>query len=575
MGAGGVEKAHENNSQRKEIPVGVIELSQNLKMLEKEKERIYSLLPKDQYLCPKCGDVPELLNIYSDNGYIEFDCKIDGKILLKVDEYFKNLYDSQLTYFNTKCSKCNKIQSDNKTKIFQFCYKCQQDYCFDCVNNKNKHSLNHLEECIPINEKKTRCPEHFKEGKFTKFCQDDKTNLCNILANKKHKGHNHTDFYKIQPCKEIIIEKNKMLADMIIFNEIILKTYEDFPDNYYHIKNVEYLAKSIEQENLRDKNELENLSQKLEAYQSDLKKKKENIQKFKNKFDVALTGIEQNLSLPNKGLMDSDIEILLNINFKRLLEINLSNNKIKTIEFLLNLNTALLDTIKLGDNEIKEIKTLELINLLNLTELDLKNNIIQDPSPLLNLKNECLELLRIDGNNEIDMTLSSFKQVLKKYTKSKLIYIAMTFDQFNEKYKCKISNNVKEINLSDKQCKNDVLKELYILSHNYDEVENLILRNCEIDDISYLSKISFSKLKILDLSLNNIKNIENIPKMKIDKLKQLFLDNNKITYISPLMILKANLEILTIKDNEFKMEDAKFIIDELKKKMKGINIDLN
>ena len=73
---------------------------------------------------------------------------------LKVDEYFKNLYDSQLTYFNTKCSKCNKIQSDNKTKIFQFCYKCQQDYCFDCVNNKNKHSLNHLENVFQLMRKK-------------------------------------------------------------------------------------------------------------------------------------------------------------------------------------------------------------------------------------------------------------------------------------------------------------------------------------------------------------------------------------------------------------------------------------
>ena len=27
-------------------------------------------IPNDQYLCPKCGRVPEILNIHSENGHI-------------------------------------------------------------------------------------------------------------------------------------------------------------------------------------------------------------------------------------------------------------------------------------------------------------------------------------------------------------------------------------------------------------------------------------------------------------------------------------------------------------------------
>ena len=33
------------------------------------------LIPDDQYLCPLCGRIPEILNIHTDNGHMELKCK--------------------------------------------------------------------------------------------------------------------------------------------------------------------------------------------------------------------------------------------------------------------------------------------------------------------------------------------------------------------------------------------------------------------------------------------------------------------------------------------------------------------
>ena len=47
-----------------------------------KRENLYNSIPKDQYLCPLCGDIPQLKNIHTDNGFIEFKCKCSQKELL-------------------------------------------------------------------------------------------------------------------------------------------------------------------------------------------------------------------------------------------------------------------------------------------------------------------------------------------------------------------------------------------------------------------------------------------------------------------------------------------------------------
>jgi len=86
-------------------------------------------LPKDQYLCPFCGEIPELLNIHSDNGYVEFRCKKDKDYLISVQDYLTKLSDSEFTYYKTKCDDCNKLQMSerNNEKIFKYCYLCKKN----------------------------------------------------------------------------------------------------------------------------------------------------------------------------------------------------------------------------------------------------------------------------------------------------------------------------------------------------------------------------------------------------------------------------------------------------------------
>ena len=44
-------------------------------MTDEKSKKIFDSLPIDQYLCPFCREIPELLNIHTDNGYIEFRSK--------------------------------------------------------------------------------------------------------------------------------------------------------------------------------------------------------------------------------------------------------------------------------------------------------------------------------------------------------------------------------------------------------------------------------------------------------------------------------------------------------------------
>jgi Leucine-rich repeat (LRR) protein len=88
-------------------------------------------------------------------------------------------------------------------------------------------------------------------------------------------------------------------------------------------------------------------------------------------------------------------------------------------------------------------------------------------------------------------------------------------------------------------------------------------------------------LEILDLSLNQICSLKFLEGMKFEKLKTLYLNNNKINNISPLMkinedvknadkIYLPKLSIISLKNNNFdpKEEGNKAILRNLKNNKK-------
>lgn len=527
-------------------------------------------IPNDQYLCPFCDEIPELVNIHTDNGTVVFKCrcKLNEEQIVPIDRYFKILSDSN-TYFKSVCCICNKLQKNyRKKEVFQYCYVCKKDYCNECFQKVENHPKSHFNQWIPINSKNTRCLEHYKEGPYTSFCLDCHLNVCNEYSTKIHREHKKISFFKIEPKKKIILEKNRILANIIKFNELILNTYESFPDNYFHNINVANLAESIIAENSREPKVLENAFKNLEA---NIKIRNKAIEEFNKKFKMSLKGNEEELSLQNIGLKDSDFRLLSKINFSNLKDLNLSYNQIKDISSIKNLETSNLKYLNFNHNNIEDIGVLESLNLTSLIELQLQNNNLKSVSSLLNSEMPSLKLLRIEGNNDLDRSLNDFKKVIKKFTKQ-IIYVVKTYEDFNKKYDVKISEESKDIDLRDSRKGNDILKDLYLLNSNYDKLSSLYLYNCEIDDITLLSRISFKNLEILDLSDNNIKNIEILAKLKCKKLVQLYLDDNKISYITPLKYMKS-LKIVSIKNNKIIPNDKEVenLKEEFKKRGGAIN----
>ena len=122
--------------------------------------------PTDQYLCTMCRNVPELVNIFTDIGSVEFKCKEHGTIILTVKQYFEKMRNSEFTYYNFRCSNCHQIQKiilknlkELKDGIFKFCYICRKIYCQECCTKTNVHPNFHNESCINVNEMNTRCPD--------------------------------------------------------------------------------------------------------------------------------------------------------------------------------------------------------------------------------------------------------------------------------------------------------------------------------------------------------------------------------------------------------------------------------
>ena len=566
MGSAGYDNKKRNNKKEKENE----NETPKKPIYDEELEKLYDSIPKNQFLCPYCGAIPELINIFTDNGCIEFKCKCKGELPFKVDDYFKELSESKYTYFNTCCSDCSRVQKDfrKEEQKFKYCYMCKKDYCFDCLK---EHPKNHLEQCIPIDEKTSKCLRHFEESEYTAFCRLCNDNICSRIYNSQHthEGHDKINFSEIEVKKNIIIEKNKTLYSMIKFNELILQTYENFPNNYFHIISTVNLVKSIELENSRNAKELDEAFTKLK---DKINSQNKIIEELNTKFNLSLTINDEDLYFRNSNFTDEYLSKLTI--FPKVVRLDLSFNKIHNISCLKGMNTSSLENLILNNNEIENIEVLESMNLTYLKDLGLKNNKIKDVSPLLKSNLSSLNLLRLEGNY-IDKESEDVEKLIKKFTKQ-IIITPRTLKEFNQKYDSDITEETRKIDFRDKKTGDDILQDLYLANDNFDNLKKLDLANCKIVDISSLSKLSFKSLETLDLSVNKIENIEPLMYVKCRTLKYIYLDDNKIKNITPLKSFKFEaLQIIYLKNNNIEVNNkqVKEIVEEFKKK--GIIIEID
>ena len=532
----------------------------------------YNTIPDEQFLCPKCFKVPEILNFHSDNEKIELICQHHDYMELNIEEYYRIIQNSKYNYLNSQCYKCSIIQK-YKDVMFNYCYHCGKDFCQECSYN---HLLNRR-EFIPINEKDIRCLKHFKEL-FKYFCKDCEENICAKCSEKNHKNHNIIELEEyihslnIQQYIDVISEKNKALSDIIRFNQIFLNL--KFRNNYYYIKSIINLAKSIKKESLREPYLLELYMYRFETtYQ--LQKKA--IELLNDKFKIILNGNEKKILYQSLKLGDEGFKLISQVQFKFLEEINVPDNNIRNIEPLKLMYLPHLEYLNISYNEIENIEPIAKINSKKIKEICLQYNKIKNISPLLQFDFPELEMLRIEGNNFVHD--ATFNEVLEKY-RNKILFKTLTFSEFKKKYNLEnrsIENNNERTRLflNDLRRGNNILIDLYEIIPFHNKVQYLDLKNNEINDCSILSRIPLYNLQSLDLALNNIKNINFLIKMDSGLIKELYLNHNFITNISPLLKIKfEKLKVLTLNKNNINIKDE-YNWDIIKRLVdKGIAIDI-
>lgn len=543
------------------------------KKRSEESELIFSKIPKDQYLCPYCDNIAELRNVHIGSGFLEFRCKKDGDIPIKVDTYLEKMTRAN-TYFREKCFKCNKRQIDCKEEILQYCFDCKKSYCKKHITS---HDKSH-QKVIPVNKKFNYCSFHSENNEYKKYCKDCKEHICGQLIGKNHKKHNTIDLYKLKinkEEKEIIAEKNKILRNIIKFNDIILDTYEKCPDNYLHYENVKNLAESIKNEDKSSEkfqSDYEKIEKKLNSQLIAI----EDLNKKLEEFDMKINGKEEKLILKDKNLDDEFLNKLSKVFFECLKKLDLSGNIIKDIKCLKNMKLDGLEILNLSDNNVKDIEVFQDMDLNNLKELYLQNNKIEEIKVFLKTSLSKIKSIRMENNN-IRMDLQHNKEVINKFKKV-INTDALTIEDFNKKYECNISFKSKSIYFSDQLLGDSLIEDLSSINTKYDNLIKLEIRNNKIKNISHFSRKSFKNLKILDLSVNKIEEIDVLEEMNLENLEELFLSDNLIKNICPLKYFESkNLKQLDIKENQLNNNTFKEKNDEIikiLKKSKKLEIDL-
>ena len=408
------------------------------------------------------------------------------------------------------------------------------------------------------------------------FCELDVLAYLKILDEEKdiypeNSNSNNQDSKNVFlfSYRDILLEKEREISSIIETNKLYLNSQEIFPKNTIYNKNLINLGKFIEEENNVQKDIDDIIKEKIE---DNKKREKEAIQKLKDEFQVLLDGRcqQEHLSLTLKGLNDENkykwlrnegFKLISQIRFTNLIVINLAHNEISDITPLNDMLLPHLEIINFSDNKIIDI--LPIANLLSdkLSEIYLQNNKIDDLGPFLNSNFPLLKIFRVDGNYNAINNIN-FKSIIKKYNDI-IFYEDKKFGDFFKKYS-PIGYDTDERLYLGSSRNPEILKDLFTLIKYPNCIRYLFLDDNHIQDAFLLNRMPLYNLEVLDLSLNRITNIKFLKKFseRCRHLKTLYLNDNKINDISPLIIYKdgkqiifEELEFLTLKNNCLDLKD--------------------
>ena len=566
-----------------------------------------------EFLCCKCGKIPEILKVHTDNSKIEFNCKSCGIYEILVDNYFdrlfqknyykncskcrnKGIYNKKFFYCeNCKiniCEICKKDKKDHdehtckvenkrdhyffnrcvycenkniKPNKYYYCLNCKNDICEECKNNcetKDRH------QCIDEIEKKFTCLEH--NIRFNFYCFDCQENFCEVCENLNHTNHKYMTLEKLTPTlvddRNEIIKINKELDNLVDLNETILNYTDIFEYNEDYLQSIINIGKSFKEGNERNSKDIKCL---LKALGQDIQISQVAIESLIDKRSIQLYREEKYIHLNNRKLDDQDFIYISQIRFNQLKEIDISENAITSIEPFKKMRLPFLEFLNLSYNQIKFIKPLTKLKSEKLKYIFLQHNKIEDIEALSESDFQFLKILRaedynFDLSNKNDEEIKKkedekLKKVKQKYS-DKFIFKSneQQIKEFKNKYELDISCDIENIDLSDVKGGDNMLKKLFLIItyKPKNKIKNLSLRNNDIKNPSLLNKINFNDLEVLDLAVNYIKDLTFLLDIKAKNLKYLYLDNNNFKEIYQILKAKLpNLEVLSLNENDFESEE--------------------
>ena len=542
---------------------------------KKLKEGILTFddIPDDQYLCPFCDEIPLILNIYSEFGYIEIKCRTYGECLYPIKAFFENC--KKKSYFKSECCGFEHKELPKKNKkenIYIYCSICKKEFCEICkeLGRVEGHNNNHEKYCIPANKKHIQCLQHVNSD-INSYCEDCHENVCKEELETKHRNHKIIKFHNlttnIEEHIKIIENKNKIFGDIIAFNNAILKSYENSKNNYYNNQSIINLGNQASPKNEK----IEFIKCMYDNLAKNTEDSKEILKELKKKYELD-KNIDEGKLIIKDNFDEKDLELiskLKNINFK---EITLSGCGIEDISPLKYMNLSKLKKLDLSNNKIINIEVLKKIKCPQLIEINLNNNNISNfDSSIFKDHFPILEKLIIENKNFLQ-ELEYSKEKFFKHNKESL---ARTAEELKEKYGVEIKE---DLDLSNKLAGDIILQELLNICEDKIKIKTLNLRNNNIQDCSLLSKIYLNELEELDLSYNKIENLKFLSEMRMPNLEVIKLDNNSIKDILPLKeIKKLNkpekgekmLTTISLKNNnqiKYEDENTNYIIQFLKSK---------
>ena len=293
-------------------------------------------MSEESFLCYKCGEIPEILNVHTDNNKIEFKCKNCGIIEILIDKYFDELAENN--YFK----KCRYCESNDRTIKYYYCFNCKEDFCEKCKDEKHSDH-----DYIEADKKKAICLKHQRE--FTYFCFDDQENLCDddIIFHPNHKIEKISKYNDY--LTDINIEEiNDQLQNIIEINNLILSNEE------YFINSIKNIGKSFEEGNKRDSKDIKYL---LNGLSKDIDFSNKAIKKLKDiDKEIKIKRKDKYLHLYNKELKDEGFRYISQIRFNQLKEIDISKNQITDIKPFNKMILPFLEFLNLSNNKIKNIE---------------------------------------------------------------------------------------------------------------------------------------------------------------------------------------------------------------------------